>query len=153
MIVLQSQKVNPMPTSIDPEPADDEIECARCGAHFSYELTRCPNCGVNLYEPEEEDNGEEPKKHRSHQGGLGARLEGFVRRLTKKPTPVDELFGAAINQAEAFNDLLGRVGGDRPTAERLVDFERQQFPKGNRMRWIESAIHRWEKDNRVRGNK
>ncbi len=54
------------------------------------------------------------------QEGLGARLEGFVRRLMKKPTPVDELFGAAINQAEAFNDLLGKVGGDRPTAERLV---------------------------------
>ena len=32
-----------------------DLECPHCGATFSYELTRCPNCGVNLYFPEEED--------------------------------------------------------------------------------------------------
>lgn len=45
-----------MPTSITPPPADDEIECARCGAYFHHELTRCPNCGVNVYEPDPEDD-------------------------------------------------------------------------------------------------
>ena len=45
-----------MPTSIDPQPAEDELECARCGAYFYYELTRCPNCGVNIYEPEDEED-------------------------------------------------------------------------------------------------
>jgi hypothetical protein len=45
-----------MPTSITPPPADDEVECARCGAYFYYELTRCPNCGVNVYEPDPEDD-------------------------------------------------------------------------------------------------
>ncbi len=40
-----------MPISIDPLPADDEIECGRCGAIIFHELTRCPKCGVNLYEP------------------------------------------------------------------------------------------------------
>ena len=44
-----------LPTNLDPGPAENEIECARCGAHFYYELTRCPNCGVNLYEPEDEE--------------------------------------------------------------------------------------------------
>lgn len=34
----------------------NEIECARCGGTFHMELTRCPHCGVNLYEPEEERN-------------------------------------------------------------------------------------------------
>ena len=48
-----------MPTSLDPLPGENEIECARCGAVFFYELMRCPNCGVNLYEP---DDGNEREK-------------------------------------------------------------------------------------------
>lgn len=45
-----------MPISITPPPADDELECAQCGAYFYYELTRCPNCGVSIYEPDPEDD-------------------------------------------------------------------------------------------------
>jgi len=44
-----------LPTSIDPQPGENEFECANCGAYVHYELTRCPNCGINLYEPEDED--------------------------------------------------------------------------------------------------
>ncbi len=130
-----------MPTSLDPQPADNEMECARCGAFFYYELTRCPNCGVNLYEPEEE----RPQSAR-RADGIFSRLERFIRQLIRKPYPADELFGAALNQAELFNNLLRKVGGDRPTAERLIDFERGQKPMGNRTVWIQSAIDRWEKD-------
>ena len=36
----------------------NEIECARCGGVFHMELTRCPHCGVNLYEPEEDRSSE-----------------------------------------------------------------------------------------------
>lgn len=148
-IVLQCHLA--MPHSIDPDPADDETECARCGAHFSIELTRCPNCGVNLYEPEEESEVQ-PKTFRSPKRSLGERLDGFIRRLTRKPYAVDELFGAAINQAELFNDLLGKVSGDRQAAERLIEFERGQLPQGNRIRWIRNAIQRWGKDNDVSRN-
>jgi hypothetical protein len=140
-----------MPVSIDPEPAEDEIECARCGAHFYYGLSRCPNCGVNLYEPDDEAEQEDPQKFRlqtSSQRGLGARLDGFVRRLTKKPYPAELLFGTSIDQAGLFNDLLIKVGGDRATVERLIDFERQRSPQGNRILWLRNAIQRWEQDNR-----
>lgn len=143
-----------MPASIDPPPAEDELECGRCGAHFYYELTRCPNCGVNIYEPDEDldqiysDSSPAPGKSRR---GLGARLDGFIRRFTKKPYPVDELFGASIDQAEMFDDLLVKVGGDRETVERLIDFERQQYPQGNRLVWLKNAIRRWERDNRTNG--
>lgn len=130
-----------MPTSLDPQPADNEMECARCGAFFYYELTRCPNCGVNLYEPEEE----RPQPARRADGIL-SRLERFIRQLINKPYPADELFGVAINQAELFNNLLRKVGGDRATAERLIDFERRNAPTGNRALWIQNAIDRWEKD-------
>ena len=141
-----------MPTSIDPPPADDELECGRCGAHFHYELTRCPNCGVNIYEPDEE--GDQVDHRSSHtpgksRNGIGARIDGFMRRFTKKPYAVDELFGAAMDQAELFGDLLRKVGGDREKAERLVDFEQQQYPQGNRLVWLKNAIQRWERDNRA----
>lgn len=138
-----------MPTSLDPQPADDEIECARCGAHIYYELTRCPKCGVNLYEPDDETNSQQAQK--PHQPGIFSRLDDFIRRLTKKPYPTDELFGAAINQAELFNNLLRKTGGDRAAAERLIDFERGQSPQGNRIAWLESAIRRWEQDNQSEG--
>ena len=140
-----------MPTSIDPQPAENEIECGRCGAYFYYELTRCPNCGVNLYEPEDDPDQAGEKQSRipiPHESKLGA----FFRRLTKKPYPIDELFGASINQAELLNDLLAKVGGDRATAERLIEFERQKYPHGNRMVWIGNAINRWERNNRVWGS-
>jgi hypothetical protein len=145
-----------MPTSIDPQPADDEIECGRCGAHFYYELTKCPNCGVNLYEPDDEPAAVDRKQ--SHlpgtlQSKLGERLAGFVHRITRKPYAVDTLFGTAINQAVLFDNLLGKVGGDRATVERLINLERQHAPHGNRMFWLENAIRRWEQDNRAQGER
>lgn len=42
---------------MDPEFSSD-LECPHCGATFHYELTRCPNCGVNIYFPEDEEDGE-----------------------------------------------------------------------------------------------
>jgi hypothetical protein len=143
-----------MPASIDPQPADDEIECGRCGAYFYYELTRCPACGVNVYEPDDDSNRERPQKSvraTSRQIGILAWLDRLFRQFTKRPYPADELFGAAINQAELFNNLLRKVGGDRSAAERLIDFERGQSPQGNRITWLENAIRRWEQDNRGPG--
>lgn len=131
-----------MPTSIDPQPAENEIECGRCGAYLHYELTRCPACGVNLYEPE--SDSESGTSQPPRESWLGA----MFRRLTQKPYPADELFGAAINQADLFGNLLSRVGGDRSAAERLVEFERQKNPQSNRTVWIRNAIQRWDYDNR-----
>ena len=79
-------------------------------------------------------------------------MEGFIRRLTRKPYPVDELFGTAINQAELFDNLLVKVGGDHTSVERLIAFERQLSPQGNRILWLKSAIQRWEQDNRAPGS-
>jgi hypothetical protein len=139
-----------MPSSIDPPLRDDELECGHCGTHFYYELTRCPNCGVNIYEPEDESD---PASDRSSgQYNLAARIDGFIRRFTRKPYPVEELFGASIDQAELFENLRMKVGGDRDQVERLVEFERHQHPQGNRLSWLTSAIQRWERDNRVSGS-
>jgi hypothetical protein len=143
-----------MPTSIDPPPADDEIECARCGAYFYYELTRCPNCGASVYGSDEDPEYDPANSARSYgksRKRIGERIDRFIRRLTKRPYAVDTLFGAAINQAALFDDLLVKVGGDRERVERLIEYERKHYPQGNRLIWLKNAIQRWERDNRTGG--
>jgi predicted nucleic acid-binding Zn-ribbon protein len=135
-----------MPTSLDPLPGENEIECARCGAIFFHELTRCPKCGVNLYEP---DDGDERKadSFKPHPAGLSVKIRNFFRRLAGKSHRADELFNQSLKQAALHNDLLRKVGGDRQVVERLIDFERQRLPNANRAIWLQNAIQRWEKDN------
>ncbi len=122
-----------MPTSLDPLPGENEIECARCGAIFHYELTRCPNCGVNIYEPEDDE------RHPRLAGkpGLGSRMTRFFRRLFGEPHPADELFQSALDQAALYNDLVRKTGGDPAAADRLIDFERGQTPHQTRAQWIQ----------------
>jgi hypothetical protein len=137
-----------MPVSLDRQPADNEIECANCGALIYYELTRCPNCGVNLYEPEAESEQERSHPSSRRKAGGAGRLREFFRRLRGKPTPAEELFGAFVQQqAELYDDLLHKVGGDLATVERLVEFEHRQAPKATRAELLCSAIRRWEQDN------
>jgi len=144
-----------MPTSIDPQPAENEFECARCGALVYYELTRCPNCGVNLYEPDDEpvdfDTQSNPSA-KPYQPGIADKIGAFFRQITGKPYRADEVFGDALDQASLYNDLLLKVGGDRATVERLVDYESQRLPNATRKVWLENAIQRWEADNRLKGN-
>jgi hypothetical protein len=135
-----------MPTSIDPQPVENEFECARCGAYFHYELTRCPNCGVNLYEPEGETDAAEILSPR--RAGVFSKLNDVFHRVFNKPYSADEIFGDALDQAVLYNDLLQKVGGDRVAADRLIEFERARAPKSTRRKWIESASQRWERDNR-----
>jgi predicted nucleic acid-binding Zn-ribbon protein len=134
-----------MPTSIDPEPAENEFECANCGAYFHYELTRCPKCGVNIYEPEDEA---EVLKKSSPRQGMFSKLNDAFHRVFSKPYSADEIFGDALDASILYNDLLQKVGGERATLERLINFERMRAPKSTRREWIKSASQRWERDNR-----
>jgi predicted nucleic acid-binding Zn-ribbon protein len=145
-----------MPFSLDRQPEDDELECARCGAYFHYQLTRCPNCGVNIFEPDL-DEGDTDREwfddSRESRAGLHRRLDDFVRRIFRKPYRFDEVFGSAIDQAVLYDDLLQKVGGDRSIVERLLAYERQKHPDGTRSSWLQSAMRRWERDNRSSGSK
>lgn len=134
-----------MPISIDPQPAENEFECARCGAYFHYELTRCPNCGVNLYEPEDEN--EEAGDAHPQSTGMLDRIKDMLHRVFNKPYAAHEVFGDALDQAVLFNDLLQKIGGDRATVERLIDFERESLPHATRTVCLKNAIQRWERDN------
>ena len=37
--------------------SSNQIECPRCGASVHYELTRCPECGLNFFPVDEYDEG------------------------------------------------------------------------------------------------
>lgn len=134
-----------MPTSLTPPPADNEIECGNCGAYVYIELTRCPNCGVNLYEPEEA--GERRSAFRP-QSKFSQWVESVMRKLRGEAHPAEELFTGALREAALFDDLLKKVGGDRSTVERLIEYEKQLSPGARRLIYLQNAIQRWERENR-----
>ena len=135
-----------MPTSLTPPPADDETECGNCGAYIYQGLVKCPNCGVYLLDPvdsEPEDRpGVRPKSK------LSLAMEALLRKLQRKPHIAEELFGGAMREAVLFDDLLRKAGGDRSVVERLIEYERGQNPNATRLTCLQSAIQRWEQENR-----
>jgi hypothetical protein len=50
---------------------------------------------------------------------------------------------------ELYTELLTKVQFDRETAESLIAYEQKRTPDGVRITWIQNAIDRWERDNRV----
>ena len=134
-----------MPTSLTPPPADDEIECANCGAYVYIELTRCPKCGVNLYEPEEERDVHPASQPKS---GFSNIIESIMRKIRGEPDPVEELFTGALREKALYDDLLRKVGGDCAVIDRLIEFERGEQPGATRLACLQSAIRRWERENR-----
>jgi len=135
-----------MPTSITPEPKEHEFECANCGAYFHYELTRCPVCGINLYEPEDDPEG--TRSQLPPGAGLFIKLTDAFHRIFKKPYSADKVFGDALDQSILFDGLLQKAGGDRAAVDRLIEFERTANPQSTRRELIQRAIQNWERDNR-----
>jgi len=133
-----------MPTSITPPPADNEIECANCGAYFYIELTRCPNCGVNIYEPGEDREARPAFRPKS---GFSNFIESILRWIRGEPDPVEELFTGAVREKALYDDLLRKVGGDRAVVDRLIAFERGEHPNVTRFACLQYAIRRWEREN------
>jgi hypothetical protein len=133
-----------MPTSLTPPPKDDEVECGNCGAYIYHDLVKCPNCGVYLDEPNETEE-ERPKfKPKSK---LTLKIESVMRKLRGEAHPAEELFTGALREATLFDDLLRKVGGDRSTAERLIEYEKQLKPRATRLSHLQNAIQRWEHEN------
>jgi predicted RNA-binding Zn-ribbon protein involved in translation (DUF1610 family) len=144
---VHPRKDSAMPTSIDPQPGEDEFECANCGAYVHYELSRCPNCGINLYEPDDETDEAEGPGPRA--GDVFDKLKDIFHKTFNKPYSAGEIFGGALDQSVLYNDLLQKVGGDPSVVERLVEYERAQAPQSTRKAWLQGAIRRWDNDNRV----
>jgi zinc-ribbon domain len=47
-----------------------------------------------------------------------------------------------------YQELLRKVRFSGSIADRLIEYERQQNPQASRLKLIQSAIERWERDNR-----
>ena len=140
-----------MPTSIDPQPGENEFECANCGTYVHYELTRCPNCGINLYEPEDEHRPPDAQSTSSStQKGFNPlrQVSRLFKRLLGHSKETEEFESLVSNQAAFFADLLRKVGGDYDVAGRLIDHEARTLPNASRTTWIQNAILRWQRDNR-----
>ena len=131
-----------MPTSLTPPPAEDEFECAQCGAYVHILLTRCPNCGVNLYEPEDDRYIESPIR-----AGAWEIIKRSVRRLFGEQHPADELFAGALREKALYDDLLLKVGGERAVVERLIAHEKELKPEATRLTCLQNAIRRWQREN------
>lgn len=134
-----------MPTSLTPPPKDDETECGNCGAYIYEGLLKCPNCGVYLVDPIDTESEERPSVRPKNKFSLA--IESVLRKLRGEPHPAEELFTGAMREAILFDDLLRKVGGDRPTVERLIEYERQQRPNATRLTCLQNAIQRWEQEN------
>jgi hypothetical protein len=137
-----------VPFSLDPQPGENEIECANCGALIYDQLSRCPNCGVNLYEPELDSEFDYRYEEHSSKSGWMHKVKDLFHRVMHKPFSAEEVFGDALDQAVYYDDLLQRVGGDHTIVERLIEFEKGLYPNSTRIQWLKNAIVRWEKDNR-----
>ena len=131
-----------MPTSLTPPPAEDEFECAQCGAYVHMTLSRCPNCGVNLYEPEDDRYVESPIR-----AGAWENIKRSVRRFFGEPHPADELFAGALREKALYDDLLLKVGGERAVVERLIAHEKELKPEATRLTCLQNAIRRWQREN------
>jgi hypothetical protein len=105
-------------------------------------LSSCPNCGVNLYEPEEDRYARSP-----FPTGIWEKFKRSVRRLFGEPHPADELFAGALREKALYDDLLRKVGGDWAVVERLIAYEKEQNPDASRMTCLQNAIRRWEREN------
>ena len=135
-----------MPTSITPPPAEDETECGNCGAYVYSGLMKCPNCGVYLMDPVDTEPEQRPSFRPKSK--FSQALESVLRKLRREKHPAEELFTGAMREVILFDDLLRKVGGDRATVERLIDYERQQRPNATRLTCLQSAIQRWQQENR-----
>ena len=136
-----------MPTSVTPPPKDNEVECGNCGAYIYHDLLKCPNCGVYLVDPFPHiDLNERPALRPKSKFVLW--VESVLRKVRGKPHVAEELFSGALREATLFDDLLRKVGGDRPAAERLIEYERGQKPNATRLTCLQKAIMRWEQENR-----
>jgi hypothetical protein len=136
-----------MPTSLTPPPKDNETECGNCGAYIYHDLVKCPNCGAYLINPFPNiDLNEKPPPRPKNKFALW--VESVVRKLRREPHVAEELFSGALREASLFDDLLRKVGGDRSTVERLIEYEKQQKPSATRLTCLQHAIQRWEQENR-----
>jgi hypothetical protein len=107
---------------------------------------KCPSCGVYLVDPVDTEPEERPGVRPKSK--LSLAIEAAIRKIRGEPYIAEELFMGAMKEAVLFDDLLRKVGGDRSTVERLIEYERGQNSNATRLTCLQNAVRRWEQENR-----
>jgi hypothetical protein len=79
---------------------------------------------------------------------LGGMVGGWINQKYAQNPEWKEKWRVRGWEDLLYQDLLRKVRFNGSAAERLIDYERKQDPQASRMNLIQSAIERWERDNR-----
>ena len=106
--------------------------------------SRCPNCGVNLYEPE---NDRYSRPAIQKESGFSKTFRSIIRKVRGEPHPAEDLFTGALKAKDLYGELLRKVGGDRGVVERLIAYEQERHPGATRLTCLQNANRRWDREN------
>jgi hypothetical protein len=73
---------------------------------------------------------------------------GWLNSLFSEGTEWKEKWKVRGWEDLLYQELLRKVRFNGSTADRLIDYERHQDPQASRLKLIQNAIERWERDNR-----
>ncbi len=79
---------------------------------------------------------------------LAGMLGGWLNYLFVQETSWKEKWRVRGWEDLLYQDLLRKVRFNGSIADRLIEYERQQDPQANRLKLIQNAIERWDRDNR-----
>jgi hypothetical protein len=51
-------------------------------------------------------------------------------------------------EKQLYQSLLQKAQGDRDLVARLIEYERQRNPRADRLKLLQDALYRWERDSR-----
>jgi len=78
---------------------------------------------------------------------LGGMLGGWLTEIFSPENDWKEKWRIHGWEDLLYQDLLRKVRFNGTIADRLIEYERKQDPQASRLKLIQSAIDRWERDN------
>jgi hypothetical protein len=81
------------------------------------------------------------------------RSPGSPKRIKEKRTPFLRWLKRpshikSVLEQELYANLLTKCLGDKERVERLIEYERKRTPNASEEEFLQSAIDRWERDNK-----
>lgn len=119
---------------------DDYFVCPHCDARVPVDALACPECGSD-----DETGWSNATVGIGDEDAIPPRpLFSFLSRLSTRITKP----GAQKREGELHQNLLRKCGGDEKLVERILQNEARRAPHEIRAQWLQTAIDKWERDNR-----
>ena len=119
---------------------NDYFICPHCDARVDNDALSCPECGSD------DETG-----WSNQTVGIGEEnsipphpLSVFVTRLQNRFFQPS----ARQNETALWENLLRKCGGDADLVEQILRNEARRAPHKARADWLQSAVDKWERDNR-----